>query len=87
MTNMRRLAVHKMSIDAVPKGGGVADAVRFLMDKEAMLTAARNAEAWAKAAVQAVRDASAPNPWRNADDEAIAGEILRRLDERKEKTK
>lgn len=83
MTNMRRLAVHAMSVAAVPAGGGFADAIKFLTNKTVLVESARQADKFARDAVAAVRAASDPNPWRDADDEAIAGEILRRIDERK----
>jgi len=42
----------------------------------------KHAEAWTKAAIQAVRDACDPNPFREADSETIAAEILSRMAER-----
>lgn len=82
--NVKRLAIHKMSLDAVPPGGGAKDAVAFLSDPKRLTDSAREAQAWAEAAVRAVREASDPNPWRTADDEAIAAEILRQIESRKQ---
>lgn len=77
--NMRKLAVHKMALDAVPAGGGFADAVKFLSSTNAIADSAKAATEWARLAVLAVRGAADPNPWRDADDEAIAAEILRQV--------
>lgn len=78
--NMTRLMVHKLSRDAVPAGGGFADAVAFLSVPERVKAAAKAAGQWARAAVQAVRDARDPNPFKDASDEEIAGEILRQVE-------
>jgi hypothetical protein len=81
--NVRRLMAIHMSIDAVPSNGGMLDAIKFLSSKESLLTGARNAQEWVKSAINAVRQAGEPNPWKNSDDESIAGEILRKVDARK----
>lgn len=83
LTNMRRLAIHKMALDAVPVGGGFADGIRFLTTEGAIASSAKSAEKWARDAVAAIRAAADPNPWRDADDEAIAGELLRQVEARK----
>jgi hypothetical protein len=80
---MKRLAAQKMAIDAVPAGGGLQSAIAFLSDKQAILNGARNAQKWANEAVQAIRSASDPNPWRNSTDEEIATELLRRIELKK----
>ncbi len=81
--NVKRLIVHKMSVDAVPSGGGVADAVKFLSDATGIVVAARSATVWVESAILVVRQAAEPNPWRSADDETIADEILRQIEARK----
>lgn len=75
--NVKRLVVHKMSRDAVPDGGGVADAIGFLKDRERIAQSARNAQAWVATAIQAVRQS--PGGEEFGDDEAIAAEILKRI--------
>jgi hypothetical protein len=80
--NVKRLIVAKMSRDAIPAGGGVADGIKFLSDPTAVLAGARVATQWVEEAIRLVREAADPNPWRQADDEAIAAEVLRRLGER-----
>lgn len=81
--NVKRLIAHKMSLDAIPKGGGVADGLKFLLDKERIVKAAREADEWVKSCIAAVRKAAEPNPFREAPDEDIAAEILRKIEERK----
>lgn len=77
MSAVRKLAVHVMSRHAIPDGGGLADGIRFLSDPQRIKDAARAADLWVQDAIRAVREAEDPNPWRDADDEAIAAEILR----------
>lgn len=76
----RKLWALKMARDAVPPGGGMANAIAFLTSA-ALGPRAREAEAWVREALAAVRAAADPNPWREADDEAIAGELLRMIEE------
>jgi len=78
--NVRRLIAYRMSIDAVPHNGGLSDAIKFLSSKESIVTGARNARDWVKSAIEAVRQAGEPNSWKDADDESIAGEILRKVE-------
>lgn len=81
--NVKRLIVHKMSVDAVPNNGGPADAIRFLTTPGAVTQSAKAASAWVEEAIRVVRLAAEPNPWKQADDEAIAGELLRQIETRK----
>lgn len=69
-----------MAMDAIPDGGGVGDGVRFLLDREQVAEGARRAKAWARQAVDAVRSAAEPNPWKGSTDDEIAAEILRRAE-------
>ncbi len=82
-SNVVKLIIHKMALKAVPSGGGLADAIKFLSSKEGLLAGAREAGEWVKAAILAVRQASEPNPWKDASDEEIAGEILRQAEAKK----
>lgn len=81
--NFNRLMSHKMAKEAIPDGGGLADGIKFLSSKESILAGARAAAEFTERAIEAVRNAAEPNPWRNADDEAIAGELLRQIEARK----
>ncbi len=76
-----------MSLDAVPPGGGLKSALDFIMTPGAMATSAKAATEWVNAAINVVRLAAEPNPWKNSDDEAIAEEILRLIEERKKQQK
>lgn len=79
--NLKKLAMHRMSIDAVPPGGGLQAAVDFIMSPNGMKDSWAASLEWAIAAVSAVR-AAPDNPF-GTDEEAIAGELLKRIDERK----
>ena len=74
--NVRKLIAHKVSLIAVPPGGGLKSAMGFLSDPDKIVSTIREATAWVEKAISIVRQADEPNPWRNADDETIAGEIL-----------
>ena len=78
--NVKRLIVHKMSLDAVPPGGGAADVVKFLSDPKKVTAGARAAAEWVNAAIAVVRTAP-DNPY--TTDEEIAGEILKGIEARK----
>jgi hypothetical protein len=80
--NVRDLFIRRMSILAVPDGGGFADGMSFFFDKEKRAKIMKEAEEWTKQAIELVRSAAEPNPWKDSSDEEIAGEILRRLEER-----
>ena len=86
MSNVMRLAVAKMSADAIPNGGGLADGIEWIksLQQPGKLSAeVKAAVEWANAAIEAVRKAADPNPWKTADDEDIAGEILRQIEAKK----
>lgn len=78
--NVKKLLILKMSKDAIPDGGGLAAGLNFLSSKESIMSGFRAAREWTEMAIQAVREAAEPNPWKNATDETIAGELLLRVD-------
>jgi hypothetical protein len=80
--NMKDLIVHRMSMEAVPTGGGLNSALNFLSSKESIIGGLKAATEWSQKAVLAIRNATEPNPWRNASDEDIAGEIMKRVKQR-----
>lgn len=86
MNNKLRLAIQKMSTDAIPAGGGFADGAAFLADSRKMRDGFGAALAWTQEAIALVRSAAEPNPWKDADDETIAAEILNRVAKRRERT-
>lgn len=81
--NLKRLIGHKMAKDAIPDGGGFADGVKFLTTPGAMASGWREAAAWVDQAIVLVRNAGEPNPWKNATEEEIAGELLRKIEIRR----
>jgi len=80
--SVRKLVIVRMSRIAIPDGGGFADGLEFFTNAEKRRRIMAEAETWVASAIQLVRSAAEPNPWREADDEAIAGELLRRVDKR-----
>ena len=71
--NVRKLIVRKMTMLMVPDGSGIGDVVQKFND---IGRYAREATEWVEAAISAVK--AAPGNRHGDDDEAIAGEILRR---------
>ena len=82
MSNFNKLIAHKVSVDAIPPGGGFADGVALLIDKEKFIATTRAAVEWVKQAIELVRTAPG-SQWREASDEEIATEILRQVDAKK----
>ena len=76
--NVKRLIAHKMSLLAIPPGGGLKDGIEFLSSKEKIVQAAKGATAWVEDSIAVIKTAP-DNPFKT--DEEIAGEILRRIDE------
>jgi hypothetical protein len=83
--NVKQLVIVRMSVEAIPHGSGLEAAIRFLSSRDRLVDGAKSAMSWVEAAILAVRQAGDPNPWKNADDEAIAGELLRQIEERRKK--
>jgi hypothetical protein len=81
--NVKKLISYKTSLDAIPPGGGVNDGIKFLCNRELVIKTIRNADEWVKSAITIIRKAADPNPFKTADDETIAAEILRRIEERR----
>jgi len=84
--NIHKLIAHKVSLLLIPPGSqsGIAQIADALLTPGGLLTVTREATVWVEAALAAVR-AAPDNTY--ADAEAIAGEILRRVDERLAKQK
>ena len=81
--NVKKLVTHKASLDAVPAGSGLGGALSVLTTPGRLQQVLRDAAEWVNQAIAVVKTAP-DNPYGN-DDEAIAGEILRQLEERKRK--
>lgn len=80
--NVKKLIIHKVSLDAIPKGGGIKAGLEFLQDKERIIKTFRESADWVKQVIQAIRQAKEPNPFKDASDEEIAGELLKKIEER-----
>ena len=81
--NVKKLIIYRISLAAIPKGGGVADGIHFLADNDKIKKVTFESYDWVKSAIQVVRQAKEPNPFKDETDEEIAGEILRKIEERK----
>jgi hypothetical protein len=81
--NVKKLIASKISRDAIPSGGGVADAIAFLGSPERVKQGIIKASEWVNTAIQAVREAAEPNPYKTADNETIAGVILKGIEAKK----
>jgi hypothetical protein len=81
--NAKKLIATKISRDAVPNGGGIQDAIAFLGSPECVKQGIARATKWVTLAIQAVREAAEPNPYKTADDETIAGVILKGIEAKK----
>ena len=82
---MTRLIAHKMALDAIPVGGCTVDGIKFLTNRVMMTDSLHRSTKWVKNAILAIRNAAEPNQYKNATDEEIAGEILRRIEEKRGK--
>lgn len=81
--NVRRLIARKMSLLAIPAGSGkdsLARGVEMFTDRDKFMTIATEANAWVQAAIDVMKTAP-DNPYGD-DDEAIAGSILKGIEER-----
>jgi hypothetical protein len=79
--NARKLLTIRMAQLAVPVGGGFADGAKFFTDTEHRKKIVAEATDWTKQAIALVKTAP-DNPYGD-DDEAIAGMVLQKLEERK----
>jgi hypothetical protein len=83
--NVKRLMFEKLALEAIPPGcgNGLAVGIEFLKTPGALQSGLRAAHDWTQAAIATVRLAAEPNPWKHADDETIATEIMRHVDAKK----
>ena len=83
--NVKKLIVLFISRGAIPAGGGLADGIEFFRNPERRKDILAQAEANAIQAIQVIK--SAPDNPYGEDDEAIAGDLLKRIEERKKQIK
>ena len=75
---VNKLIVRFMTLEAIPKDGGLMDGIKFLSDKEALIASAKNATVQAFEAIDLVR--AAPDcEW--TTDEQIAEQIVNQIQE------
>lgn len=79
--NLKKLMIHFMAVDAIPAGGGLQAAVDLIMSPNGLRDSAMRSLAQALAAIDAMR-AAPDNPYGN-DEEVIAGEFVKQIEERK----
>ena len=77
--NVRKLITRRMACYLIPAGQGLAAAIDAIRTPGKLAEAQREASRWVHAAITAVK-ACPDNPF--PDDEAIAGDILARLNKR-----
>lgn len=82
ITAMNRLAILRFAMLAIPDGSGIAGAYKVLSKPGEVARLTKEACAWAREAVDLVRTAADPNPWRDATDEDIAAEVVRQAEAR-----
>lgn len=75
--NVKKLVIRKMSRDMIPDGGGFVEGLNALQGD--LAGASREATKWVAHAIDIVKRTS-DNPFGD-DDEAIAEEILRRMEQ------
>jgi len=78
--NVTKLLSRFIAVEAIPVGGGIADAILFFTDPEKRKLVLVNAEAKCKTALAAIK-AAPDNPYGD-DDETIAGVLLEKIKER-----
>jgi hypothetical protein len=76
--NEKKLITMKMSKIMIPDGGGVLDGFNALTNPTRLGEIAKEATEWVKQAMEVVKSAS-DNPYGD-DNEAIAAEVLRRIE-------
>jgi hypothetical protein len=76
--NAKKLLAHFAALEAVPRGGGLADGLNFLADPDRRRRGFERAMANLDAALEAVK--SAPDNPYGDDDEAIAAAVLERVE-------
>jgi hypothetical protein len=80
--NFKKLVIHRMSIEAIPAGSGLAAGIEFLSTPGRIAQGFSLAAEWCERAIEAIRSAAEPNPWKYSTEEEIAADLLRRVEER-----
>jgi len=80
-TNVTKLITQFIAREAIPSGGGIASAVEFFQNPERRKQVLEAAETKAIQAIALIK--TAPDNLFGNDDELIAGELLKKIAERK----
>jgi|ERR1700733_159898 len=83
MDNVKRLQIEFTAWEAIPDGGGLADGIDAIICPGRLSDCLKKAVTRTNAAILAVRNAGEPNPFREWTDDQIAGEILRKVWEKR----
>jgi hypothetical protein len=78
--NVTKLITRFIAREAIPVGGGIADGIEFFKNPERRKQVLAKAEVEALAAIQLIKTAP-DNPYGD-NDEAIAGKLLEKIEER-----
>ena len=79
--NVKKLIIHKMSLLMIPPGtenplsAGVEAIKKFVTDTSVV----KQATEWVESVILIVRQAAEPNPYKDASDDEIAREIIKRI--------
>lgn len=80
ISNKTRLIIHRTS-QTTTEGRSFFDVLKMIQSGE-ICDEAKKATAWVEEAIQAVKQAAEPNPWKDASDEAICLIILDEIEKR-----
>jgi len=80
--NVNKLIIERLSCLAIPRDGGLADGIKLFTEAGLLPKLLKQAEADIMHCLAVAKTAN-PNPYGN-DDEAIAAEILRTIQQRKD---
>lgn len=78
--NMTKLIMRFMSRNTIPRGGGLADGLKFFTDAEHRKKILDKSEADALEAIRVIHTAI-DDPYKDYDEEIIAGIILEKINE------
>ena len=82
--NVKKLIVRRMTVLAIPEGGGLEDGLAFLMDTNRMVKVAKEATNWVFMMIDYVK--KAPD-YDGETDEEIAAAVLAKVEELKKERK
>jgi len=82
--NMTRLIASFIPINAIPRGGGLKDGIKFFSDPVYRQSVMDKSEADALESIRVIHSAI-DDPYKDYDDEVIAGILLDKIQERKNK--